>query len=526
MRLTAAAQRKTPRRTDAQAASTPASIGGWNTISSIADMDPKDAVQLDNFIPRPGWLEPRRGFEVWSDGMGSSEPVESIMSYYGITQNKLFTAAGSTIWDATAGGTAVATTVTALSSPRLQYCNFTNTAGSPHFLVACNGIDAPPVYDGTNWSTLSLTGATVSTFIQPHVHQGRLWFVAVNSSIAYYCALGAITGVATPFNLGPFIGQGGYLMAIASWTVDTRQTVSDYIAFISSRGQVIVYAGIDPADPDNWSLVGVYNLGPPIGRRCFFKLTGDLAIITLDGVVSMNTMLSTDRLAANRNSPFVKIQPSINDAVAAYGQNFGWQLIGYPKGSLAILNVPVAENNSSLQFVMNTITGASCRFLGINANVWEIYNEDIYFGGNAGELYQWDITSGDGDTPITCNVGTAFNYFESRGILKRWTMIRPILTTDGSVTPGIGMNVDFGTGGMISQASTVQQPSALWDVAVWDDAKWPQLSATIANWEAVVGLGQCASILTQVVTADNGAADGVTLRLNGWDLTYEAGGFV
>jgi hypothetical protein len=60
-------------------------------------------------------------------------------------------------------------------------------------------------------------------------------------------------------------------------------------------------------------------------------------------------------------------------------------------------------------------------------------------------------------------------------------------------------------------------------VAQWDVAVWPIESGLIANWTTVDGIGMCASIITQVVTADNGSQNGVTLQLNGWDLTMEKG---
>jgi hypothetical protein len=107
--------------------------------------------------------------------------------------------------------------------------------------------------------------------------------------------------------------------------------------------------------------------------------------------------------------------------------------------------------------------------------------------------------------PITATVQTAFNYFESRGHLKRWTMVRPILTTDGSVTPGVGLNIDFGTGAPISIPSTVQQATgALWDVALWDVAIWPLNSSLVANWTTVEGIGQCCSIITKVDNRQTG----------------------
>ena len=177
---------------------------------------------------------------------------------------------------------------------------------------------------------------------------------------------------------------------------------------------------------------------------------------------------------------------------------------------------------------MNTITGAWCRFTGMEGiNCWEIYNNQPYFATNDGKVYLWDTGSGDevGDEnlPITATVQTAFNYYETRGWIKRFTAIRPIITTDSTFSPGVGLNVDFGTGAPISIPSQVNTMAAQWDVAIWDQSVWPVNSATIAQWTTVEGIGQCASILTQVVTADNGTSNGVLLQLNGWDITMEKG---
>ena len=46
--------------------SIPASIKGWDQIPSLADMPADHAVQLDNFSPRPGYLEIRRGSTPWA----------------------------------------------------------------------------------------------------------------------------------------------------------------------------------------------------------------------------------------------------------------------------------------------------------------------------------------------------------------------------------------------------------------------------------------------------------------------------
>lgn len=506
--------------------SIPASIKGWDEISSKANMEPDHAIQLDNWIPRPGYLEIRRGSRSWATGVGSGA-VETIMAYNSpnTSSSKLFAVGGGAIYDVTTGGAASITTITGLSSNRFQYCNFTNAAVNA-WLAAANGVDTPVVYDGSSWANMTLTGVSASTIASWTSWKGRLWCTFVNSTNVGYLDNSAISGPVTTFDLGQQLTRGGYIIAISTWTQDSKQTVDEYIAFISSRGQVVVYQGTDPATANTFELVGLYDLGAPIGRRCFLRISGNLWIICVDGILPMSEMLTQDRAAAAKVAPTTMIQNAMMSSARLYSGNFGWQFIEYAKGQLAILNIPQVEGQTAVQYVMNTLTGAWCQFTGVNANCWEVLNDVPYFGGNDGGVYQWDYGAGDYvdsalETSITATVQTAFNYFNSRGHLKRWTMVRPILTTDGSVTPGVGLNIDFGSGAPVSIPSTISSTGAQWDVALWDQAIWPQNSSLVANWTTVEGIGQCCSIITVASTSDNGQANGVVLQLNGWDLIAE-----
>jgi hypothetical protein len=53
----------------------------------------------------------------------------------------------------------------------------------------------------------------------------------------------------------------------------------------------------------------------------------------------------------------------------------------YPKAGWLLINVPVANNTTYHQYVVNTITGAACKFTGMNASTWGMYNNNLYFGG-------------------------------------------------------------------------------------------------------------------------------------------------
>ncbi len=527
MRLTAVMQRN--KRTGgggvvARGASVPAPVGGWDAISPLAAMPPERAIVLDNWFCQPGYVELRKGFVEHCD-TGETAAVESLMAYHGqsLTDDALFAASNDTIYDVTTDTPSA--DVTGLSNARWQHVNFTTTGG--HFLWCCNGTDTPRYFDGSAWSSVVITGIAEEDIINVNVHKNRLWFVLRDSTKAAYLAAGAIQGSATEFELGGVFNLGGHLVAMGTWSVDGGDGPDDYAAFVSSKGQVAIYTGIDPDSAASWTLKGVFQIGPPIGFRCFTRVGADLAIISIDGVLPISQSLVIERGAAIRVALTANIQPVMNQAARDWADNFGWQLISYPRGTMAILNVPALEGSSQQQYVMNTVTGAWCRFLGMGANCWETFQDRLFFGGNAGVVYEADRGGSDNGASIAVDMKTAFNYFGLRGNQKRWTMLRPIISTDGQLTPGIALNVDFRDDAAPSTTNSSLDPAALWDVAVWDVDVWPATQRTLAEWVTVSGIGYCASIrMTASVLSTGGADLAPTLRINGFDTTFETGGYV
>ncbi len=516
MRITANVKRRPP-AVVAKGVPIPAPTGGWDAISALPNMPADRAVLMDNWIPRPGWIEPRTGFRTWATGVGSStDPVETVMAYNGsTTASYVFGIAGGTIYDCTNFGAAVPTVLTGFLNSRFQFCQFSNPANQ--WLVAVNGENTPILFDGTTWQYASITGSGIDQrlFSQVNAHNGRLWFVQKHTTDPVYMQdVAAIAGTAVVFPVGQFLTKGGYIIAIGTWTVDTRQTVNEYIAFISSRGEVLVYQGTDPSTAETWQLVGRYVIGAPVSERCFSRIAGDLLIITVDGVVGMSEMLSTDRAAANRVSLTSTIMNAMSQATSAYRANFGWQIIEYPLDTLTIINIPIEENVEQVQYVMNTITGAWTRFTGINANCWEVRADDvIFFGGNDGTVYQWDVFSSDDGDPIVCQVTTAYNSFGNSPQRKRYTAVQPLMRmnvpgSDVPIIPEIGIATDFS--GAV-QFST-EQPAT------------PPANGPITNWLGVSGSGHYVAIATTITI--NYPATTVSLELNGYNITAESGAFV
>lgn len=500
----------------ASPASLAAPVGGWNARDALGEMAPMDAVYLTNFFPSTSDVMVRNGYTSYATGL--SGQVETIMAYSGGSTDKLFGISGGNIYNVTAGGAVGAPNVTGLSNSRFQYINVATSGGN--FLLSVNGVDKLRGYDGTNWwidgdGSHDISNVDTATCVQINLFKNRVWLIQNNTLNAWYLPTSAIAGAATAFPLQGVAEQGGYIMAMATWTIDAGYGVDDLAAFITSKGEVIVYRGTDPSSATTWSLVGVWSLGTPIGRRCFIKYAGDLLLICQDGIVPMSGALQS-----SRTNPRVaitdKIQNAVSNAVTSYGSNYGWQMLYYPKTNMLILNVPVEVGTSQQQYVMNTITKAWCNFEGWDANCWEIYQDNPYFGGNGFVAKAWSGLDDGGDN-INFIGKQAFNYFGMPGINKRWTMMRPILSSNGTPSIQANVNVDFENINNSTPISFIPTPYGVWDSGIWDASIWGGDNNILKSWQGVTGIGYCAAPVIR------GATKGIEAAWISTDLVMERG---
>lgn len=501
----------------------PAPTGGWDALTPRAAMPDVNAIVLKNVFPQPGYVEIRKGHKRHSV-IGASA-VETIMPYHGVTTagDALFAACTTVISNVSVA--TASTSMSGLTNARWQHINFSTTGGN--FLWCCNGADAPRMYDGSSWATCAISGIVASQIVNVAAFKERLWLVRTGNISPAYLNLDSVQGTATPFDLTGVFDEGGFLQAIGSWSMDGGAGPDDHIAFVSSRGECAVYTGTDPAN--NFVLKGVYKMGAPLGRRCITKVGGDLLVVSIDGLLPLSAALVTDRAAVITATLTKMIQPVMNASARAYRSNFGWQVIAYPRGTRAILNVPITENSEQEQYIMNVVTGAWTRFTGENANCWGIYQDRLFYGGNDGAVYEADCQGYDYNRAIEIDIQGAFNYCEARGRIKQFCMGRALLTTDGQVTPGIGLNVDFATDSPTSPQAFSASQSDLWDVALWDGGTWPVVENIITDWTGVEGAGFCAGFrLTANILAASTASqsDSLLLQLNGFDLLLTDGGMI
>lgn len=495
----------------------PSPVGGWNARDSLTAMGVADAVQLTNWFPLTTEVRVRAGCESWATGLGGQ--VESLMVYSSGTAEQMFAAAANSFFDVSNTGPVGAPVVTGLNNSRWQWANVTTAGGS--FMYTANGVDSPRLYNGTTWTAITgvsapaITGVTTTTLNNPITFKNRVFFVQEASLKTWYLPTNAVGGAANAVDISAVCDLGGYIVDHATWTIDAGQGVDDYYVMVTSMGEIIVYQGTDPSSASTWALKGVWRLGHPVGKRCLFKLGGDILMITQDGLVPLGAALQSSRVNP-RVALTDKIQQAVSSAVSIYGGNFGWQILYFARENMLIMNVPVEEGNNQQQYVMNTITKSWCNFTGWDANCWALYNDVPYFGSDGFICEGWTGASDDGDN-INCNALQAFsNYGTSNQ--KRFTMMRPMFRSNGSPAIFSGVNIDFMTD--ISPASLSFSPInyGIWDVGLWDVAIWGGDFSVIRNWQGATGLGEYAGIVMQTAT------NNIETRWVSTTMVYEVGG--
>ena len=515
------------------ATTTPSPVLGLDSINDLVSMDERAAVTLDNFVVRPYGCETRKGSLKWATNFPNK--VYSLMPYQAKTvgTSKLFASTATNIYEITSTTASPTSVVSSMTNGKWEYANITIPGGQ--YLVAVNGDDLPRLYNGTTWSAFSVVASpsgvgqiSTASSIDPALwnnvtyHKLRFWAVEKNSTRAWYLPVNSLGGTATQFDFGNYMSRGGYLVALATWTLDSGYGLDDLFVAITSEGEMLIYQGSDPSSSTDWSLKGIYRVAPPLGKKCVIKYAGDLLYLSADGLVPLSSYLLTDGIDTSKH-----LTDHINEQIyrysTEYASTYGWQVIHYQPENVIILNIPVL--NGTIQYVFNTITKAWSRFTGWDANHFAIYNSKLYFASATTVVQTFtgysDLTDSSGlnGTMYQAKAQQAFNSFEKLGQKKQFHMCRVITTSASKPKIYTGLTVDYNmnaTASLTSSSSTTTQGST-WNSALWNNGTWAIDKSTSREWTKLYGLGIAASLnLTINVT------DKVTWVATDW--IYELGG--
>jgi hypothetical protein len=481
-------------------------------------MPATDAVVLTNWFPRTSYCEIRGGYVSHATGMTNNGKTLAVYNKLDGT-SKMYAATQAGVYDVSSAG-AVGASVAARTNGKHQWVNFGD--GTNNYLIMCNGSDKPLYFDGTTWTavdnatTPALSGLTSSTLVYPNVFKGRLFFIAVNQLAFWYLAAGAAGGALTKFPLDGEAMMGGYLMAMATWTVDAGNGPDDRAVFMTSEGELLVYQGTNPSSASAWAKIGTYFIGKPLGRRCFAKMGGDLVVLTQNGAFPLSKALQSATI--NYTSALSdKITKAFNEAARLYGSVFGWKATIYPNQAALIVNVPQAEDGTHQQYVMNTITGSWCNFDSWNAEDFAVYNSELYYTAGTAVYKAW-TGNVDGANSIVAYGKTAFSYFGTPGELKSFTGFQPVLAVSGPLSFLTDIDVDFQDGPITTTATYSVISGAQWNVGLWNVGFWAPGIEVVKQWTSPAEYpGYCAAGKVKIST------NSLTVQWMASNYMYERG---
>lgn len=466
----------------------PAPVGGWNARDSLARMRGDEAVLLDNWFPQATDVVVRPGYDTAASGP-VGEAIGSLLSVAKADGTfKRFLATPTGIYDFTGGGAVGAASSVATTK---NWESVQINVGGISYLWACagDGVNKSRIYNSTaaTWTLLDgasvpvLTGPTSANVANVSLFKSRLILTEKDSLKFWYGPLNSVGGAFSAFDLGAVFKKGGYLVATANWTVDAGDGSDDRFVAMTSEGEIAIYQGTDPSSATTFELVGVYNVGKPIGKRCFVTLAGELGVLTEHGLWPLSKALqsaSIDRRLALTD----KIQQAFNDHYKFYGALAGWQVVLLPKGPAILVNVPFSSG--SYQFVMNTLTGAWSRFTGWNATCMMVQGGKLYLALGDQVVEGWTGLR-DGIAAISAYARTAYTYGPSKLRGKKINLVRPVMTTTDAIQLGLGLDTDFQPDLVGASYTAIALATSLWDVAVFDTGVWGGGATPVKRWYTV-----------------------------------------
>lgn len=495
--------------------------GGWNSFNARDNMPETDAVILDNFFPEMSYVRLRNGYTTHCDTGAGAHNVGTLMTYNSGTTSVLLAACNGHIYD-------VSTNVPAslVAGKGSDIWSFTNYRSSGSKLLAANasGLDKPIVYDGATIADVAVTGVTDTSLSMVHIYMLRTFYVQKDTLSVWYTTAGAYQGALTEFDFGPLCTKGGSIAAVNTWTRDNGFGGSDDLfVVVTTEGEVLLYSGTNPGDASAWSMSGRFVVGTPVaGPHCVVSTGPEMILLCEDGFQPLSQYLSLGESRATMTNLAQKINKDASDAVQLYGSNTGWQGLLYPRGTALYINIPVDTSAGTYyQYVVNTATGSWCRYTGMNATSWAVFNNAPYFGGTDGKVYLSDNGPADGASDIVGEICTAFKYAGSRGVQKRFTLARPVLQVSGNLRYTMDVATDFDTSETLPTVSFNYSSGSLWGTGLWGTSIWGQGNTSLfRRWSSVSGLGFASAVRLKVSTQS------IAVKVNSFDIGFEMGGLL
>lgn len=308
--------------------------------------------------------------------------------------------------------------------------------------------------------------------------KGRAFYWQLSSLDIWYAAAGSFQGELTRLPLGMFFQRGGRIVQVITWTRDAGDGVDDYCAFISSTGETLVYQGDDPGSALQWSMVGRFAIGAPLGVRAHARFASTDIILTDDGFVGLDEAIQNARTTTSETFGGRVIRAA-KAAAKQYRSSPGWSALFYPSANWFIVNVPTSASDAQ-QYIKNTNTGAWTKFKGWPAKCFAVFNDRLYFGTDDERIVLADLNATDGEAQAYSDDGQAIQYecltayqkFGQPGLKTQLTAARVVMNLFDSRALSLNAFADYRTKPLPPVLDPVEQVQGQWNVSSWDEDYW------------------------------------------------------
>lgn len=543
-----------PKQRDAQPVPFAAPTAGWISNRNLAqpqEGSAPGAAVLENFFPTATSAVLRRGSELYATLGQGDKPVTCMFTYKAGNQDELFAATEDAIYNIsviisafnwTLGDdldqsliTDLGDTIGENSTDNLDVLSATvggdwitvqfATAGGI-FLRGVNGEDTPFVYDGVTFEeTPALTFASPEGALNPDIlsfvwaYKQRLFFIQKDTLDAWYLPVDSIGGELVKLPLGGIFGLGGSLLFGATWSIDSgaQGGLSEQCIFVTTEGEVAVFQGSNPSNASDWSKVGVYRIGKPLGKRAFMRAGGDIVIATTIGFVPISQAIQRDYAALAPAAVSFPIETAWNEAVEL--RTAPWNCEVWSTAQMVLVAPPTVADTDPIIFVANARTGAWAPFKNWDATCLATWKGRLFFGSQDGKVVEGNVSGLDQGNAYTGVYVPLFDTLGTSASMKIPSMARFTIRAQIAVDPLITCQFDYVTNLPPPPDAPLVPVGNQWGNAIWGESVWAGRSDPVIsrNWYSVAGTGYALAPSLQITS---GSVVPLDAEIISADLTY------
>ena len=490
-----------------------APVGGWNARDPKDSMRPDEAIELVNLFPTAGKVTTRPGTVLHCDA-GTSQPISRMYEFEYGANHRLVAASAGLLLDVTS------------SNPRVLGGGFASDYWSGATLsgrlLLANGTDLMQSFDGSTLSPAAFTGISTDELSFVHVHKSRVFAIQRGTQTFWFGDPQAIAGPLSDFDLSLVGSFGGDLLTAMTISRDGGLNgPDDFLIFIFTSGDAIIYQGTDPGDPEAWSQVGHFKVGRPLGRFAGMEYGDDVLVLTERGYESVKASIPFGDITSKAKILSSQIQDAVASAVKRNRSNDAWHAAAYQSKEMLVINVPTSDGTKTEQHVMNLTTKKWARFLDINATSWCGFGGSMFLGTIDGRVLWFDGAPSDLGEPIKCWALTAWDYLDDATRVKHHKLQRLVFESEQMPDVRISIGTDFQytpTGGRVT---FVTNPVvAYWDEAYWDTDQFGPDTEVVQGWIKCPGIGVASSCRVFIVAKD------AAVSWNGIYYVFERGSYI